>query len=217
MQLKGLVRPFGNRREDFGAADLNYNANYSPRTQTELDQQKLIEQQQRQIAIQNQEKFQLETARLAAENRLANAQGLPERRPTYNANYQPTSYVPSGRNENQVLVNERNLDGTDRIANANIIDGRPNRNARDYAEVPFETRKIDPEIRRNRDDRDRINDEDQEAGSTKRSSSDLIWLLPLLLGSLALNVFLWIHSRSLYLRYSDLADELRSMVGASTI
>ena len=49
-----------------------------------------------------------------------------------------------------------------------------------------------------------------------RGTSDLIWLLPLLLGSLGLNFFLWIHCRTLDLRYNDLADELRGMVGAST-
>ena len=52
--------------------------------------------------------------------------------------------------------------------------------------------------------------------ATGSSRSDLIWLLPLLLGSLGLNFFLWIHCRTLDLRYNDLADELRDMVGTST-
>ena len=49
------------------------------------------------------------------------------------------------------------------------------------------------------------------------SRSDLIWLLPLLFASLGLNLFLWLHSRSLHLQYNDLAVELREMVGASTV
>ena len=55
-----------------------------------------------------------------------------------------------------------------------------------------------------------------KGAATGRSRSDLIWLLPLLLGSLGLNFFLWIHCRTLDLRYNDLADELRDMVGTST-
>ena len=58
----------------------------------------------------------------------------------------------------------------------------------------------------------------QEADANGRGSgADLIWLLPLLLASLALNFFLWVHSRSLALRYNDLADELRGAIGGSTI
>ena len=56
----------------------------------------------------------------------------------------------------------------------------------------------------------------QEDAPVKSRASDLIWLLPLLLGSLGLNFFLWIHCRTLDLRYNDLADELRDMVGTST-
>jgi len=48
-------------------------------------------------------------------------------------------------------------------------------------------------------------------------ASDLLWLIPLLLASVGLNIFLWSHCRTLDLRYSDLADELRDMVGASTV
>ena len=55
-----------------------------------------------------------------------------------------------------------------------------------------------------------------KGAATGRSRSDLIWLLPLLLGSLGLNFFLWIHCRTLDLRYNDLADELRDMLGTST-
>ena len=62
----------------------------------------------------------------------------------------------------------------------------------------------------------RVGGRRQEQTPIKSSSSDLIWLVPLLLGSLGLNLYLWIHCRSLYMRYTDLADELRDMVGAST-
>ena len=55
-------------------------------------------------------------------------------------------------------------------------------------------------------------------GKQKSSSRfDLFWLLLLLLISVGLNLFLWLHSRSLHLQYNDLAVELREMVGASTV
>ena len=55
-------------------------------------------------------------------------------------------------------------------------------------------------------------------GKQKSSSRfDLFWLLVLLLISVGLNLFLWLHSRSLHLQYNDLAVELREMVGASTV
>jgi len=55
-------------------------------------------------------------------------------------------------------------------------------------------------------------------GKQKSSSRfDLFWLLVLLLISVGLNLFLWLHSRSLHLQYNDLAVELREMVGVSTV
>ena len=66
---------------------------------------------------------------------------------------------------------------------------------------------------------DNPNDElEKEADSgNSGGASDLLWLIPLLLASVGLNIFLWSHCRTLDLRYSDLADELRDMVGASTV
>ena len=58
---------------------------------------------------------------------------------------------------------------------------------------------------------------DNKGKQMSSSRSDLIWLLPLLFASLGLNLFLWLHSRSLHLQYNDLAVELREMVGASTV
>ena len=196
-----LVAPFGSNREDFRPRET---AN-SGMTQTELDQQKVIEQMQSQIAFQSNEKRRLEADKLSAENRLA--QALFERRPTYDNDIQPTSYNSNDNNEyvNRGVV--RNPDGSVRTADANVGNEPRNRVAGGPAGGTPPRR----------GDENRSKDDTQESGTNQKSSSDLFWLLPLLLGSLALNFFLWVHSRSLYLRYDELAEELRGMVGASTI
>ena len=67
------------------------------------------------------------------------------------------------------------------------------------------------------DNAELANDGAQGPGAKRKGSSDALWLVGLLLFSVGLNVFLWLHSRTLYLRYDELADELRGMVGASTM
>ena len=87
--------------------------------------------------------------------------------------------------------------------NLQIEGGRPGRG---QAETPRQR----SDVSRNAE----LGEEDPPVKS--RGGADLLWLLALLLASSGLNVFLWIHCRTLDLRYNDLADELRGMVGSST-
>ena len=195
---KGIVRPFGSQREDFRTQETGY----SGRTSTELEQQKLIEAQRRQIEYQNEEKFRLEQDKLMAENRLASAEGVLKRRPTYDneIQFQQASYNGNNSNENP---NRDNV----RVAEARTPGGPPNRRPGALAGDPTRTKNVDQTD----------NGTDGLATGKRSESSDLFWLLPLLIGSLALNFFLWVHARSLYMRYDELAEELRGMVSASTI
>ena len=196
-----LVRPFGSRREDFQRRETAFDS----RTLTQLEQQKIIEDQQRQIENQRQEKFN-QQIEMTIENRVAKEL---ERRPTYSDSVQPTSYSGPPADGNLNRGNGRNGTGPERGANA---DTRNRQGAGNMVGPIFGQAATKPNPRV-----DRGNGRPEELGTNKTGSSDLIWLLPLLLGSLGLNFFLWVHSRSLYLRYNDLADELRGMVGGSTI
>ena len=212
-----LLGNFGTRREDFQTRETGFVA----QTQTEKDQRDFIEEQQRQIDFQRNEKIEAQAALVAIENRLASAQGTFGRRTTYGGEIQQTSYNSNAPGNDQFQVDRRNPDGSLKLPNANTTDGRRDRVTNNIDQVTFKTANGDQNQRGDRANgpppNGRPPEQGQEQSTAKGSSSDLIWLLPLLLASLGLNFFLWVHCRSLDLRYADLADELRGMVGASTI
>ena len=189
------VKPFGSQREDFGYRE----PVYSNPTQTELAQQSRIDQLRNELEDQkDKNRWML----FETEERIADLKKNMQRRSTSEAGIQPTSYLPDRSNPV-------------RSADRNNTFGQENPNLTNIANDPRgrgAPGKNPPEYRQTGD-----NTDGQELNTNKKSSSDLIWLLPLLLGSLGLNFYLWVHCRTLYMRYTDLADELRGMVGASTI
>ena len=159
-------------------------------TQVESDQRDLQAKYERLLKTHGA----LEQRHLGLEDRLRQQQGQGTRR--------------GGPAENEVQPISYNSDRI-RVANADNKFGR-NPQA-DRAEVE---RGAAPD--RSIDNRNAELDEGADSGNSG-GASDLLWLIPLLLASVGLNIFLWIHCRTLDLRYSDLADELRDMVGASTV
>ena len=133
---------------------------------------------------------------------------LPERSGANEQRIQPTAWVGGNADANANQRYGRNPDGTLRVAEKKI----------DYPRNDQVTSRQGPNNRPPPPEVQRGDEENMSQGSATGPGHNLIWLLPLLLGSLALNFFLWHHSRTLSLQYTDLADELRSMVGgASTI
>ena len=182
------ARNYGTRREDFQTQATIPVAF----TQVEADQRDLQARYERLLKNQGA----LEQVNQGLEERLQQqqqGQGVPHR---------------SGPAENQLQPISYNSERT-RVASAGS-EFDPNSRA-DRMEVE----------RREAPDRPKSNSNDEldEAADSGSSggASDLLWLIPLLLMSVGLNVFLWSHCRTLDLRYSDLADELRDMVGASTV
>ena len=123
------------------------------------------------------------------------------------------SRTPASAGQLQLVSNEYRTDVQNPTPNP-----RPNRGIREYAEVPIERGDAGQNPRADRGNRDDITDRSQgRDGNSNSSASDALWLVALLLFSVGLNIFLWLHARTLYLRYDELADELRGMVGASTM
>jgi len=205
-----LIKSFGSQREDFPRRETAF-AGWPQigQTQAELNQQQVIDDLEAEVEYRRKENVALQIGKRDVE---AELQGLLERRRTYDTGYQPTSYT--GQNQ----------EGMPRLADADLVYGKGNAKlAQDLARQQNDGGRGNRgghDNRGNRGDEERANGaggEGQELSVNKKSSSDLIWLLPLLLLSLGLNFFLWIHSRSLYLRYDELAEDLRGMVGGSTI
>ena len=136
----------------------------------------------------------LEQSHLGLEERLRQQQGQGTRR--------------GGPAENEVQPISYNSDRM-RVASANNkFDRNPQADSVEVERGAAPDRSVD--------NRNAELEEGADSGNSG-GASDLLWLIPLLLASVGLNIFLWIHCRTLDLRYSDLADELRDMVGASTV
>ena len=186
-----IVRPYGTRREDFQTRE----ASYESRTMTD-----------------NEIQLQRENARLAEKLRLqVRENGQLESRLTQRvgpgqSEIQKTSYDGSGGTVDSYVstADRRNAFGS-------VYQNR--QGSFGQQQVNTERREM---LDRTKAKIKKTELEEEPVSTKSRGASDLIWLLPLLLGSLGLNFFLWIHCRTLDLRYNDLADELRDMVGTST-
>ena len=183
-----LVRPFGNQRVDFQSQG-NSTVRGDGFTPTELDLRRKLAQAQ-ELAREEADEIGVLQARLAS---------VPERGGPAGDRIVETQYSRTDFN----LDDRRNRGG-----------GVPeySRDARGQQQVDRSATARAGELS------ERSPDKMPEKNRVRKSgASDLLWLLPLLFGSLGLNVFLWLHWRTLDYKYNDLADELRRMVGASTI
>ena len=186
---KSMVQPFGSRKEDFGTRETAY----SGMSQAEMD---------RELKITNLEKLrrnqELKNGELEQQNQQLRLALLDRR-----TQYQPTSFSGNDGNGGQKkpIGSAGNAGLPDQGASGPLLDQKKP-GAKGAGTQPNRTPRDGPP---------------EELGADKKGSPDLIWLLPLLLGSIGLNVFMWIHSRTLAMQYTDLADELRSMVGGATI
>ena len=201
------VRSFGTRREDFQTQENSY----AGWTQAELDLRQQVARLQDEKEQKDWENRQLTQRNHTMEDQLAEAKRSQfGRRPAFNQDINPTGFSP---NDNQTRRGNRTANANDAYHTNQAESNDTERRRRELAQNPPGGRTEGGRTEGGRGEGGR-----PEEGKTKSSGpSDLLWLLALLLASSGLNVFLWIHCRSLYLKYTDLADELRDMVGVSTI
>jgi len=205
------IRSFGTRREDFQTQENPY----AGWTQAELNLRQEVARLQDEKEQKDWENRQLTQRNHAMEDQLAEAKRQFGRSPTFNHDINLTGFSP---NDNQTRGGNRTANANDAYHTNQAESEDTERRRREHAQNPPGGRTEGGRTEGGRGEGGRLESGRAEEGKTKSSgASDLIWLLPLLLASLGLNFFLWIHCRSLYLKYTDLADELRDMVGVSTI
>jgi len=141
-------------------------------------------------------------------------------------NRQLDGQVNAVKGENNMLRERfNNNDYRPDLVNRDRIQGTTNQTA--FGRAPtlperpvMSTGGFDPapnsgQSRMTHDRKDRSNQDTAATSARKRSSWDLLMLL-MLLASVALNLYLWAVSRGFYMRYQELADELRETFAVTT-